>query len=262
MPLKPKTIQYNSSVPFIRKIAVHSPSGGGKTRLSGTLQDVEQFKDVYLLDLDAGTATLQSRGDIDGEEARRAVDVERVLWSFLNKEPETLRYRSLVIDGLSALCKKEFEELTEGKGKEATFKEYGKVATLSIRLIHLIRDLPVTTVINTWTKAFQPKLAGTDKIDPNALPEMRPDIPNGAYNSFMGSCDDVFHLVNAMDKTRYLYTDKVKATDKIIEAKMRDEAVAEQFLSDFGGKMMPIIKNPTFPDLMIRYARAFAPSKQ
>lgn len=259
MPIKPKTIQFNSTS-FIRKINVHSLSGGGKTRLSGTLQDVPQFKDVYLLDVDAGTATLQSRGDIESEETRRAVDVERVLWAFLNKEPDTLRFKSLVVDGFSALCKKEFEELTEAKGKEATFKEYGKVATLSIRLIHLIRDLPLTTIINTWSKPFQPKLPGTDKIDPNALTEIRPDVPNGAYNSFMGSCDDVFHLVNA-EGVRYLYTDKVKATDKLIEAKMRDEAVAKEFLSDFGGKMMPIIKNPTFPDLMIRYARAFAPTK-
>lgn len=257
MSLNPRKIQ-NNPAKFVRKIAVHSPSGAGKSQLAGTVQDVKVLADIYHLDLDAGTATLQSRDDIIGEEARRAVDVERVLWSFLNREPDTLRYKALVVDGLSALTKREFQAMTSDINKEATYKEWGKLSSLSMKLIHLIRDLPLLTIINTWSVQFQAKLEGTDTVDPNAPIEIRPDVPKGAYNLFMGSCDDVFYLAAAEDRSRYLYTDKTKKGSTVIEAKMRDEAVAKQFVTESDGKSYPIIKNPTWPDLFARYQKAFA----
>lgn len=259
MALKPKRIIHDPKAAFVRKIAIHSPSGSGKTHLSGGAQDVPELSDVYFLDCDAGTETLKSRGDIEAEETRRGIDVERVLMAFLNRDADTLKYKCLVLDGLSALLKKEFEESTKDK-KDPTFKDYGKNSSLGIRLIHLVRDLPITAIVNVWTRERPGVIPGTDRKDDNAPVRFMPDIPNGALNSFEGAMDDIFYLARGEGKDRFLYTDKVTTTTQVIHAKMRDPSVAAQFTSDFGGKVMPIIKNPTMQQLFDRYQKAYVKS--
>jgi phage nucleotide-binding protein len=254
MGLNIKKLKVDEKTPFKRKICLYGDPGAGKSHLIATAQDVPQLADVLVLDCDGGTSTLLSRGDISAAETSKAAEVEKLLWALVNNDPEVAQFKTVVIDGLSALAKRELEDLIKGK-ERATFTEFGKLTSSVMRIIHLAQALPRTVFINLWATAKYPSKPGTDQQDTSKDPtEIIPDIQKGVRNVLMGACDDVWYLVPGGDGSRYLYTDKYKN----VQAKMRDPKVAKEFTTEAGGQVYPMIKNPTMPDLFARYQRAYA----
>jgi hypothetical protein len=252
--------------PFARKILVHAGSGAGKTFFAGTANDVEEMRGVHVVNLDAGAATLDGQ-DIATSDARKLSDLEEILWAYAQKKLEVASFRTLVLDGLSEVAKRELSEITaleaqSDKGKarsrdrdQAELRDYGVRNSRLLRIVRMARDLPDITVIFTcWSKSLYPKVPGTDQDNKAAKPlSVIPDFSDSLTDTLMGACDDVFSIVNdSANNRRLLITGDYEG----IRAKTRGEAFAKALSFEKDGRVYPILVEPNFKKIVAAYHSA------
>lgn len=254
-----------TDLPFRRKILIYGEPGAGKSFLAGQAQDVPEMADVLLLDCDGGSSTLLSRGDISAASTRTADDAEAVLWMVANKDPAVASVRTVVLDGLSELSRRFLADLAVSEAQKNgkrdqdanELRDYMKTKNRMLRILRLARDIPTNLVITTWASKTYPLKPGTQQQDTSLEPTIiTPDVSNSIRTTLMGLVDDVFYLHADGSGKRYLYTGAYGT----VQAKMRDAAVAAQFTTEIDGKgAVPVLINPSMPDLFRRYRAAYAP---
>mgnify|MGYP003417852530 FL=1 len=258
-----KKLSVNKETPFTRRILVSSEPGVGKTHLCGTAQDCAGMADVLICDLDGGSSTLLSRGDMAGVQARTVAEVEQVLWLIANRDKSVATIKTVVLDGLSELSRKELADIANDAAKTNSkrdananeLRDYMLVKNRMLRILRMARDLPVNVVITTWVKKIFPMKPGTLQADTTQQPTaIVPDISESLRPTLMGLVDDAWTYVYD-DKTgrRYLYTANLGP----VSSKTRDSAVAAQMTTEIDGKVLPVIVDPTFPEIFARYAKAY-----
>lgn len=258
MALSPRNLAKPSLDKFKRLLVIYGGSGAGKTTLAAGAQDVVGLGPVYHIDFDGSTSALEDREEILGESARTLAQAQGILNAFANKDADTLKYGTVVADGVSSFLKRMFENMTLAQNKTATFAEWNRLSAITTQVLNKLRDIPQFTVVTLWSQLVVPNKPGTQqKDDDKESSVIVPDIRKGALNEFLGNADDVFYLMHTEDKTRYLYTDEVKTREGLtITAKTRNPKVAEAMKSEIGGKLVPIIKDPSMADLFKRYQAA------
>lgn len=255
---------------FNRKILLYGDSGAGKTTLVASAQDVPEMADVLVCDADGGSKTLETRGDISGAQTRTAKDVEEVAWLIAQKKPEVASIKTLVVDGCTELQQKDLADLAALAAKDprnAKRKEEGKTPrdedTLEVqdwmknksrmlRLLRMCRDLDVNVIFTAWAKyVFPKKPNGQSGQDKTKKPEtVAPDFAMDAVSTAIrGAVDDVWFLYVNGNGTRSLVTNEYGS----VKAKTRNEAFAAKLGSHVNGTFIPVIENPTFPQIVALY---------
>lgn len=259
-----KKLKIEEGKPITRRIMVYSDPGAGKTHLIGTAQDVPEMADVLVVDIDGGSTTLKSRGDIAGTEARSTKTVEEVIGLFAHRDPSIAHIKTLVLDGGSELQKRDLADIAL---REATvnskrdqdsnqIQDYKLSKSRLLRLFRAARDIPdINIIITCWALKDFPKKPGTNQADTDAQPtQIQPDLGRAVRDTLMGYLDDVWYLYfDPASGNRYLVT----ADYGSITAKTRDAAVAAKLTSTINGKVVPILTNPTFTDIYECYKTAY-----
>lgn len=251
--IKINKLKQDSGAPVTRRILLYGDSGVGKTFLVGTGQDVPEMADVLIVDLDGGSKTLASRGDISGVIARLPQDVEELLWLFIRKDASVAKFKTLVLDGVSELQRRDLAEIAADGAKASSkrdqdlnqLQDYKLAKARIIRLLRMARDIEgVTVILGCLAKKTYPKIPGTDQANKNAQPTLIcPDLSDSVKDVVLGYQDDCWLLfVDPATSDRYLVTGSYGA----VQAKTRDKKVADALTSVIDGNTTPMLKNPTF----------------
>lgn len=263
MGIEIKKLAVTKDTQFIRKILISSDPGVGKSHLIGTIQSCAPMADLLHVDLDGGAATLLSRGDISGTTARNVADVEEVLGMIARKDPAVAGIKTVALDGLSELARREVADIAtlaaKGNSKRDPsaneLRDYMLVKNRMLRILRMARELPITVVLTAWTKRVYPNKPGTTTPDTSAaVQSIVPDVSESIRSTLSGLVDDSWvYVYDAASNKRYLYTGNAG----VVVAKTRDSVVAAQFTTEIEGKVLPVVVDPTFSDLFARYQAAY-----
>lgn len=265
MPLPIEELSVDTTQPITRRILIASEPGIGKTTLVGTAQDCDEMADVLIVDLDGGSGTLKSRKNkVSKISARTAAEVETVLWAIANKDPEVADIRTVVLDGFSELSRKEVADFAVSaangntkRDKDANeLRDYMIVKNRMLRILRMARNLPINVVITTWVKKVYPFKPNTLQADTTQPPTaIVPDVSESLRPTLAGLVDDSWvYVQDEKSGRRYLYTANLGP----VSAKTRDPAVAAQMSTEVDGKVLPVLVDPTFPDIYARYKKAYS----
>lgn len=243
-----------------RRICIYGETGAGKSYLAATAQDVPELSDVAVLDLDGGSATIMARGDVAGASARSIGEVEAALWKFARKDKEVAHIKTLILDGVSELSKRDLEDIAtseaEKNGKrdrdENALLDYRKSKARMLRILRMARDLEgINLIITLWAKKVYPSVPGTKIADKTLPPSIiSPDI-SPSLEPMLGFVDDFWYLYED-GGSRYLAT----ANFQNVRAKTRVKAYADLLTTEVEGQRIPVIKDPSFPKLFALYKQA------
>ncbi len=244
-----------------RRIMLYGDSGSGKTQLVGSIQDVPEMADVLVVDIDSGSSTLNSRGDISATVARLPKDVEAILWLFIRRDPSVAQFKTLVLDGFSEMAKRDLAEIAREeaaggkKGRDELLnqlQDYKLSKARILRIARMARDIEgINLVMTLWAKKSYPKLPGTDQANKNAQPTgVSPDLSDSVRDTVAGYFDDVFYLFqDPATDVRYLVTGNYGP----VTAKVRDPAIAARLTMAIDGKTVPMVRDPKFITLYNAY---------
>jgi hypothetical protein len=257
--------------PFQRRIFLFGKSGAGKTWLVGSIEAVKDMKEVLVVPLDAGDATLDGKDVYVEENARRIRDAEEIIWKVAQRKDEYAKVKTLVLDGLSEAAKRELQDIAEVAAKNENTKkprdrDLNQVQDHLLkngrlmRVIRMARDIPgITLIVTGWPKEeypIMPDKNGNDIVRTDMPPtSIGPDFSVKMLDTVMGNFDDVWMIRKEADGRRFLYTSDYG----VIKAKTRASDEID-FASELGstkeGKFFPILVNPTFSDIVAAYERA------
>jgi energy-coupling factor transporter ATP-binding protein EcfA2 len=255
--------------PFQRRVFIYGKSGAGKTFLIGSLAKVQPLKEILVVPLDAGDATLDGTDVTVTENVRKLRDAEEVLWAVMKREGDFAGVKTLVLDGVSEAAKRELQEIAEAAAKSASpnkprdrdenqLRDYMLRNGRLLRILRMARDIPnILLVLTGWPKEVFPKVG--DVTDTSLPPlSISPDFSDKLTDTVLGSLDDVWYLKVDAEGKRLLYTGDFQN----IRAKTRGEAFASELGTTKDGKFFPILVNPTFSDIVAAYDRAMAKQQQ
>lgn len=252
----------NSKPAFQRRILIYGASGAGKSHLVGTLADVSEMKEVLVLPLDGGEATLSGKDLILAENTRKLKDAEEVLWNVVKRDGDYAKIKTVVLDGISEAAKRELQEIADAAAKnnskrdrdENQLRDYQLRNGRLLRLIRMARDIPgITLIMTAWPKITYPKVG--EMVDTTLPPlSITPDFSDKLTDTVLGAADDVWALRVDNDGRRLLYTGDYQA----IRAKTRNSAFAAQLGTTKDGQFFPVLVNPDFQTIVDAYYRAFA----
>lgn len=258
---------FEKKLPTTRRIAIYGDTGSGKSYLAATAQDVAEMADVAVLDLDGGSATIMARGDVAGDTARTIGEVEAVLWKFIQRDKEVAHIKTLIMDGVSEMAKKDIEDISTAEAlksskrdrDEAALLDYRKSKARMLRVLRMARDLKdVNLIITLWAKKTYPNLPGT-KIADKTLPPtiITPDIAD-SLQPMLGFVDDFWYLFEDPNHDRWLVT----ANYHNVRAKTRVKPFADRLTTDIDGQRAPLVKNPDFTMLNALYKESLKTPKE
>ncbi len=266
--MAPKLRKMDTPPPFQRRIFLYGGSSSGKTHLIGTANAVERMRDVLVVPLDGGEKTLERTGVLVAEDARRMRDAEEILWLVAQKKDEFASVKTLVLDGISELAKRELQEIAELAAKNARpdkprDRDMNQVQDHLLkngrlmRLIRMARDIPgITLILTGWPKLTYkvvPDKDGKDIVRTDLPPvSIAPDFSDKMFDTVIGSVDECWFIRREADSRRFLYTSDYEN----IKAKTRGAEYAQELGTTKDGKFYPILVDPTFSDIVAAYDRA------
>ena len=230
----PFLIQENTEDEKFLKCLIYGIHGAGKTYFAGTSSDVESMRDVLLLSVEGGDMTLKDEvhrfGDIDIVQARAFGQIsavqkflvahcqvrdsdtpeakERLLeWErWLKGNPKISspkRYRTILVDSLSEIDvvhRNKLQGIDEDTPLDvdpgdSSWSLYNRNLSKIIRLVKLLRDLPVHVIITCAAaykedhlnrRRYQPKLVGQLSTDVQGVVDVVGYLEAGAVNEETG----------------------------------------------------------------------------
>lgn len=203
-------------------ILIYGPPGIGKTHFAGTAQDHPAMANVLDLNIEGGTLTLASRGDI------RAIDIvaigsqlppsvtlgpnqstlEDEFWKLANRSDEYADIQTVIIDSgtecltlsLEHIVSKALDKLKKDHRKtdrdqdSIYLEDYGKSTAQLKRLFRWFRDLDMNMIITALPQFVYPKNTDPQKmamVDPIAV---RPLFTQKLGEAVMGYMDMVWYM--------------------------------------------------------------------
>ena len=216
-------------------LVVYGQPGVGKTMLAASAQDSELGRDVLIIDVEAGSRSIQDREDIRLFVPRYWEDFVDVI-NYLREEEHT--FNTVVIDTLSA-AQTELATPFIAKGPTPSQNEWGLINAQIIKMVRAFKQLAVQTGINIVFNCHEreEKDEGTGKV------LIRPDLTPGACRALVATVDAV---------ARYTYVRGVRTLHFLSEsdrflAKFRQPLTGEQFPME--------IEDPTM-EMLLQYVRS------
>lgn len=246
---------------------VYAESGVGKTEFIGKGSNHPDLKDILLLDVDGGAATIANKDGVfipDGK-VSGVKEIEEILWALSGKSKELANIKTLVIDGASELQKRDLQDLAEEAVNKPNSRRTDKYSIEmrdyklnTARLLSIFRHLKdldhVNVIVTAWAKSSYPKDPTTKSEDKNLAPTaIVPDFTDTISKVLRGYMDDVW----------YLFFDPKTDTRKLVfghygpvVAKTRNSDYAKYLLDNLSvDKVKPIIENPSLATIFDAYKK-------
>lgn len=250
-----------------RKIMVYAESGVGKTEFIGKGANHPDLKDVLLLDIDGGAATIANKDGVfvPDNKVTGIKDVEEVLWALSGKSKELASIKTLVIDGASELQKRDLQDLAEEAVNKQNarrtdkysieMRDYKLNTARLLSIFRHIKDLDhVNVIVTAWAKSTYPKDPTTKSEDKTLSPTaIVPDFTDAVSKVLRGYMDDVWYLFfDQKTDTRKLVFDHFGP----VVAKTRNIDYAKFLLNELSvDKVKPIIENPSLASIFDAYRK-------
>ena len=223
-------------------MVVYGPAGVGKTTLASSAQDSTYGKDVFFIDIEAGTRSISDRGDITVFKPNDWLDISGV-YKYLSEEKHG--FRTVVIDSLTEAQRYSLEyAMRSAKNPEFPgLQDYGKS---NEQLVRLVRSFKALSQTKGYTIIFT-ALEREDKDENTGVVSIGPALSPKAQEGVCGAVDCVARLTVNREGERVLQLaprgatiakfrapitgvrlpDEMKSPNmRIILANLRGEAVA------------------------------------
>lgn len=275
MPIKSEILAPDTTL-TARKILIYGDPGAGKTELIGTIQNSKMGKIAVCSATANGSRTLKKYGNIKNFFTPTLKDVEEVAWLAVKGDAEFAGINTLVVDDLTVLQLRDLNDIAALAAKDprnAKRVEEGKAArdadvrevtdwmidqSRMIRILSMLRDLPDMHVVFTChAKMTYPKKPNTNQQDKTRQPDVvAPDLAmEKVLTAVRAMVDDVWYLYVDKAGNRQLVTSEIGS----VKAKTREsEFAAKLGYKTESGSFMPVLANPTFPQIISLYEEAFA----
>lgn len=223
------------------------------------------MRDVLVADMDGGSITLLSRGDVSAVDTRDVNSVQQLLWLMAQKDASVAHIKTLVLDGCSELQKRDLSDIATSEAKKTNenrkprdadrneLLDYRVNQTRMLRIFRMARDIPDINIIATaWAKKTFPKTPdGKQKKD--AQPTLiSPDLTAGVLDTVLGAFDNVWYMFHDPESdSRHMVTNNYHT----VRAKTRDIEVAKLLCNKDGA---PILTSPTFPIINDAYKAVYS----
>jgi len=201
---------------------VYGEFGVGKTRLLGTAQDHPLTSPVLVLDIEAGSATLRDRPDVD---VVRVDSMKKLVDQYKELEEDAQSgkpyYKTVGIDSLTELQKLDMNDIMKAVIKRdsdrdpdvPSMREWGKSTNHIRQIVRQFRDLPYNVIFTA--------LLARDQDESSGAVSYGPDLPGKLKGQIPGFLDVVGYMHTIQEKDaierRLLVqpTQKYKAKDRL-----------------------------------------------
>ena len=181
----------SKKAPYVNML-IYGESGSGKTRLSGSSDEVPEMRRVLFIDVEGGTLTLKScYPDIDTIRVRTWSEMQSVYDALYAGQHG---YTTVVIDSLTEIQKmsmdtvmrKLIEEHEERDADVPGIREWNINIEHTRKFVRAFRDLPVNTIFTA--------LVQTDKIIRTGGTKRKPSLSGKVKDEVAGFLDIVVYL--------------------------------------------------------------------
>lgn len=240
-------------------LVIHGKPGAGKTALAGTLQLLENMKDVLFIDVEGGLQSVMHIGGILYETVgvdetgkpnhKTCEDLERIFWSVVNKEKGYETVRTVVLDSgtefqTSDLADIVYAEVNNASKKNRTSldelsqRDYGVNSTRMKRIFRMFRDAKLNFIVTALSKEIN--------NDDGKVIEILPSFTPKVGEALMGYVDYVW----------YLYIDNAGSRKLLTQPKGPFRAKTRGFA--FAAKIGGVVEDPDLSKIFNKEA----PSKK
>lgn len=219
----------SQKTPFV-KMLIYGESGAGKTRLSGSADDVPEMRRVLFIDVEGGTLTLRDTyPDVEVVRVKNWQQMQSVYDVLYENRHE---YTTIVVDSLTELQKMSMdnvmrrlvEEHEERDSDVPGIREWNINIEQTRKFVRAFRDLPVNTIFTA--------LVQTDKNVRTGALKRKPSLSGKVKDEVAGFLDIVV----------YLYTKEIDQENKrMLLCGQTEDTVAK----DRSNALPLTIENPT-----------------
>lgn len=219
----------SQKAPFINCL-IYGESGTGKTRLSGSADDVPEMRRVLFIDVEGGTLTLRDTyPNVESIRVKNWTQLQAVYDKLYEGNHD---FTTLVIDSLTEVQKmsmdlvmrKLVEEYQERDADVPGIREWNINLEQTRKFVRAFRDLPVNTIFTALVQTDQNKRTGAIKRKPSLSGKVKDEV------------------AGFLDCVLYLYTKEIdQVNERVLLCGQTEDTVAK----DRSNALPLTITNPT-----------------
>jgi len=223
----------SQKAPYVNML-IYGESGAGKTRLSGSSDDVPEMRKVLFIDVEGGTLTLRDcYPNVDTVRVKTWTEMQSL---YNELYANTHGYVTIVIDSLTELQKmsmetimrKLIEEHEERDADVPGIREWNINIEHTRKFVRAFRDLPLNTIFTS--------LVQTDKNVRTGATKRKPSLSGKVKDEVAGFLDIVV----------YLYTKEIDQENRrMLLCGQTEDTVAK----DRSNSLPLTIENPTMKEI-------------
>ena len=223
----------SSKTPYVNML-IYGESGSGKTRLSGSADDVPEMRRVLFIDVEGGTLTLRDTyPDIETVRVRNWQQMQAVYDALFSGQHD---FTTVVVDSLTEVQKmsmdtvmlKLIEQNEERDADVPGIREWNINIEQTRKFVRAFRDLPMHTIFTS--------LVQTDKNARTGALKRKPSLSGKVKDEVAGFLDVVV----------YLYLKEINQENRrVLLCGQTEDTVAK----DRSNTLPQIVENPTMSSI-------------
>jgi phage nucleotide-binding protein len=224
------------------KLLIYGEFGSGKTWLAGTAADHPALRDILFVTCEGGELTVRGQDMMKTEKIESTRQIQEVLDSLVHQREGYARFRSVVIDSITAVRDIFLEELLSQKGRKLdvpTIQEWGLVNVHIRRIVRHFVNLPMNVIFTCLPRFYYPKAKDENPaLDPV---EVSPDFSRKLSNAICAMVDHVWYIYEDGTKEDPTQRSLLTQPTGIYAAKTRGKL--------FSAEIGQMVTNPSLPKL-------------
>lgn len=187
---------------------VYGDPGAGKTKFCGDAIFHEKLNKVLFLNFEGGLLTIAGSGKIEEIKITSTEQVDSILKDFIERDPSTVGYNTVVVDSGSELQTLALDEQVQERGEklaatragyihdknEIQRNDYGKATNQLKKIFRRLRDMPVNVIMTALPKSeYGPPIKGSGS-DTGPIIEVAPNFTRALRIATIGYFDFVWYM--------------------------------------------------------------------